>query len=142
MTSLPSTFSDFETIDDTNSTISEDNTIIHQTVSAQKNCSGNTSNLLIYLRDKQNITKNNYSEYLNEYEEPHVKLTNPNSSSCFPKRQELITRKVTSFIIKIVQPLFILQNLVFQDLLLTCKPGYKIPCKSQLKVYFIQHTYG
>ncbi|CAB4383098.1 unnamed protein product [Rhizophagus irregularis] len=125
MTSLPSTFSDFETIDDTNSTIS-----------------GNTSNLLIYLRDKQNITKNNYSEYLNEYEEPHVKLTNPNSSSCFPKRQELITRKVTSFIIKIVQPLFILQNLVFQDLLLTCKPGYKIPCKSQLKVYFIQHTYG
>ncbi|CAG8646092.1 zinc finger BED domain-containing protein 1-like [Rhizophagus irregularis DAOM 181602=DAOM 197198] len=37
MTSLPSTFSDSETIDDTNSTISEDNTIIHQTVSAQKN---------------------------------------------------------------------------------------------------------
>ncbi|RGB25813.1 hypothetical protein C1646_675281 [Rhizophagus diaphanus] len=105
MTSSPSTFSDSETIDDTNSTISEDDTIIHQTVSAQKNCShtsyffrvegdlvyckicelnftntnkkaygysrksGNTSNLLIHLRDKHNITKDNYSEYLNEYEE-------------------------------------------------------------------------
>jgi hypothetical protein len=30
---------------------------------------GNTSNLLLHLRDKHNITKDNYSEYLNEHEE-------------------------------------------------------------------------
>ncbi|PKY63601.1 hypothetical protein RhiirA4_493189, partial [Rhizophagus irregularis] len=104
---------------------------------------GNTSNLLIHLRDKHNITKDNYSEYLNEYEEPHVELTNPNSSSCSPKRQELITRKVTSFIIKNVQPLFILQNPAFQDLLLTCEPGYKIPCEKSIKsVLYSAYTWG
>jgi len=30
---------------------------------------GNTSNLIIHLRDKHNITKDNYSEYLDEREE-------------------------------------------------------------------------
>lgn len=108
MTSSPSTFSDSETIDDTNSTISETDTIIqiqHQTVSTRKNRShtsfffrvegdyayckiceinfantnkrihgysrkgGNTSNLISHLRDKHHITKDNYLEYLDEYEE-------------------------------------------------------------------------
>jgi hypothetical protein len=101
MTSSPSTISDSEAIDDTNSTISEGNSII-QTVSTWKNhryilfffrvredlsyckiCEantnkkafgyswkgGNTSNLITHLREKYDITKDNYSEYLDEHEE-------------------------------------------------------------------------
>ena|SRR5688572_3352277 len=105
MTSSIYTFSDSETIDDTNSTICEDDIIIQdqcQPVSTRKNRShtsfffrvegdlayckicelntnkkaygysrkgGNTSNLINHLRDKHNITKDNYSEYLDEREE-------------------------------------------------------------------------
>lgn len=109
MSSSPYTFSDSETIDDTNSTISESNTIIQnqrqQISSTRKNRShtifffrvdgdfayckicesnfantnkraygysrkgGNTTNLIAHLRDKYNITKDNYSEYLDEHEE-------------------------------------------------------------------------
>ncbi|PKC60142.1 hypothetical protein RhiirA1_399412, partial [Rhizophagus irregularis] len=109
MSSSPYTFSDSETIDDTNSTISESNTIIQnqrqQISSTRKNRShtifffrvdgdfayckicesnfantnkraygysqkgGNTTNLIAHLRDKHNITKDNYSEYLDEHEE-------------------------------------------------------------------------
>lgn len=108
MTSSPSTLSDTETINDTNSTISESDTIIQnqrQVASTRKNRShttfffrvdgdlayckicelnlantnkkaygysrkgGNTTNLIAHLRDKHNITKDNYSEYLDEHEE-------------------------------------------------------------------------
>ncbi|CAB4495133.1 unnamed protein product [Rhizophagus irregularis] len=140
MSSSPYTFSDSETIDDTNSTISESNTIIQnqrqQISSTRKNRShtifffrvdgdfayckicesnfantnkraygysqkgGNTTNLIAHLRDKHNITKDNYSEYLDEHEEPITELANHLSTTCSPKRQELITRKVTAFIIK------------------------------------------
>ena len=50
-----------------------------------------------------------------------------------PKRQELITKKVATFIVKNVQPLYILKNHAFRDLLLTCEPGYKIPCEKTFK---------
>ena len=101
MTSSLSTISDFKAIDDTNSTISEGDSII-QTVSTRKNHSytlfffrvrgdlsyckiceantnkkafgysrkgGNTSNLITHLREKHDITKDNYSEYLDQHEE-------------------------------------------------------------------------
>lgn len=45
----------------------------------------------------------------------------------------MITHKVATFIIQNVQPLYILQNNAFQDLLLTCEPGYKIPCEKTMK---------
>ena len=32
-----------------------------------------------------------------------------------------------------MQPLYILQNSAFQDLLLTCQPGYKVPCEKTIK---------
>ncbi|EXX53563.1 hypothetical protein RirG_242690 [Rhizophagus irregularis DAOM 197198w] len=125
MSSSPYTFSDSETIDDTNSTISESNTIIqnqHQQISStRKNRShtifffrvdgdfayckicesnfantnkraygysrkgGNTTNLIAHLRDKHNITKDNYSEYLDEHEEPIAELANHPSTTCSPK---------------------------------------------------------
>ncbi|EXX77317.1 hypothetical protein RirG_024880 [Rhizophagus irregularis DAOM 197198w] len=182
MSSSPSTFSDSETIDDTNSTISDGDTIAQnqrQTVSTRKNRShtlfffriagefayckicelnyvntnkqvysysrkgGNTTNLINHLRDKHGITKDNYLEYLDESEEPCVEPTNLNSSPCSSKRQELITRKVTTFIVKNVQPLYILQNQAFQDLLLTCEPGYKIPCDNSIKnVLYSAYTWS
>ncbi|CAB4383308.1 unnamed protein product [Rhizophagus irregularis] len=183
MSSSPYTFSDSETIDDTNSTISESDTIIQnqrqQIASTRKNRShtifffrvdgdfayckicesnfantnkraygysrkgGNTTNLIAHLRDKHNITKDNYSEYLDEHEEPIAELANHPSTTCSPKRQELITRKVTAFIIKNVQPLFVLQNQAFQDLLLTCEPGYKIPCDKSIKqMLFLAYTWS
>ncbi|CAB4395500.1 unnamed protein product [Rhizophagus irregularis] len=183
MSSSLYTFSDSETIDDTNSTISESDTIIQnqrqQIASTRKNRShtifffhvdgdfayckicesnfantnkraygysrkgGNTTNLIAHLRDKHNITKDNYSEYLDEHEEPIAELANHPSTTCSPKRQELITRKVTAFIIKNVQPLFVLQNQAFQDLLLTCELGYKIPCDKSIKqMLFLAYTWS
>ncbi|CAG8697210.1 1362_t:CDS:2 [Dentiscutata erythropus] len=52
---------------------------------------------------------------------------------CPPKRQELITQALVSFIIKFVQPLYILQNTSFRELLPTCEPGYRIPCNKTVK---------
>ncbi|CAB5191008.1 unnamed protein product [Rhizophagus irregularis] len=151
MSSSSSTFSDSETIDDTNSTISDGDTIAQnqrQTVSTRKNCShtlfffriagefayckicelnyvntnkqvygyswkgGNTTNLINHLRDKHEITKDNYLEYLDESEEN-------------------------------VQPLYILQNQAFQDLLLTCEPSYKISCDNSIKnVLYSAYTWS
>ncbi|RIB11668.1 hypothetical protein C2G38_2250016 [Gigaspora rosea] len=86
---------------------------------------GNTSNLINHLRDKHGITKDNYLGFLDEHNEPrrdqveHSKVVTP----CTPKQQELITQSLISFIIKFVQPLYILQNESFRELLLTCH-GY------------------
>ncbi|CAB5184644.1 unnamed protein product [Rhizophagus irregularis] len=153
MSSSPYTFSDSETIDDTNSTINGDFAYCKICESNFANTNkraygysrkgGNTTNLIAHLRDKHNITKDNYSEYLDEHEEPIAELANHPSTTCSPKRQELITRKVTAFIIKNVQPLFVLQNQAFQDLLLTCEPGYKIPCDKSIKqMLFLAYTWS
>ncbi|CAG8779548.1 9247_t:CDS:1, partial [Cetraspora pellucida] len=52
---------------------------------------------------------------------------------CSSKRQELITQMLISFIIKFIQPLYILQNPSFRELIFTCEPGYKIPCDKTVK---------
>ncbi|CAB4398706.1 unnamed protein product [Rhizophagus irregularis] len=153
MSSSPYTFSDSKTIDDTNSTINGDFAYCKICESNFANTNkraygysrkgGNTTNLIAHLRDKHNITKDNYSEYLDEHEEPIAELANHPSTTCSPKRQELITRKVTAFIIKNVQPLFVLQNQAFQDLLLTCESGYKIPCDKSIKqMLFLAYTWS
>ncbi|PKY54547.1 hypothetical protein RhiirA4_473417 [Rhizophagus irregularis] len=118
----PYTFSDSETIDDTNSTINSDFAYckIYESNFANINKRAysyswkgeNTTNLIAHLKDKHNITKDNYSEYLDEHEEPIAEFTNHSSTTYSPKQQELITRKVTAFI-KNVQPLFVLQNQAF-----------------------------
>ncbi|CAB5368250.1 unnamed protein product [Rhizophagus irregularis] len=42
-----------------------------------------------------------------------------------------------------VQPLYILQNQAFQDLLLTCESGYKIPCDNSIKnVLYSAYTWS
>lgn len=61
---------------------------------------------------------------------------NFDSPPCSSKQQEIITQKVATFIIKNVQPLYILQSQAFRDLLLTCEPGYKIPCEKTIKEVF------
>ncbi|GET51787.1 hypothetical protein GLOIN_2v1788091 [Rhizophagus irregularis DAOM 181602=DAOM 197198] len=97
MSSSSSTFSDSETIDDTNSTISDAGEFAYckicelNYVNTNKQVygyswkSGNTTNLINHLRDKHEITKDNYLEYLDESEEPCVELTNLNSSPYSPK---------------------------------------------------------
>ncbi|CAB5213019.1 unnamed protein product [Rhizophagus irregularis] len=124
MSSSPSTFSDFETIDDTNSTISDAGEFAYckicelnyintnKQVYSYSRKGGNTTNLINHLKDKHGITKDNYLEYLDESEEN-------------------------------VQPLYILQNQAFQDLLLTCEPGYKIPCDNSIKnVLYSAYTWS
>ncbi|CAJ0830078.1 287_t:CDS:2 [Entrophospora sp. SA101] len=76
---------------------------------------GNTTNLIVHLRDKHKITKENYFQFLDN------------------SNQELITQKLVTFIIKFIQPLYILQNQYFRELLLICEPGYRIPCDKTVK---------
>ncbi|CAG8441969.1 5838_t:CDS:2, partial [Scutellospora calospora] len=47
---------------------------------------------------------------------------------CSPDQQELVTQKLITFVIKFVQPLYILEEESFKDLMTACVPGYKIPC--------------
>ncbi|GBB87993.1 hypothetical protein RclHR1_01450021 [Rhizophagus clarus] len=65
MTRSPPTFSDSETIGDTNP---EGDTTIQDQRQTSEFGSGNTSNLIAHLRDKYNTSKDNYSEYLDERE--------------------------------------------------------------------------
>ncbi|EXX55856.1 hypothetical protein RirG_221500 [Rhizophagus irregularis DAOM 197198w] len=79
---------------------------------------GNTSSMIAHLRDKHGITKDNFTNYLDEYREPkwdqshQTQVTDYYSSSkpCPAKRQELSARKLIQFIIHFVLPLYILQN--------------------------------
>ncbi|CAG8770445.1 6391_t:CDS:10, partial [Gigaspora margarita] len=74
---------------------------------------GNTTNLINHLRDKHGITKENHKEFLDEHNEPQRDQT-----------------KITEYA---KTPLYILQNASFRELILTCKPGYKIPCDKSVK---------
>ncbi|CAG8456639.1 7010_t:CDS:2 [Cetraspora pellucida] len=99
---------------------------------------GNTTNLINHLRDKHQITKENYLEFLDEHNEPRrdqTKITEYTKAAtpCSSKQQELITQMLVSFIVKFVQLLYILQNQSFRELLLICEPGYKIPCDKTVK---------
>ncbi|GBC17180.2 zinc finger BED domain-containing protein 1-like [Rhizophagus irregularis DAOM 181602=DAOM 197198] len=68
---------------------------------------GNTSSMIAHLRDKHGITKDNFTNYLDEYREPkwdqshQTQVTDYYSSSkpCPAKRQELSARKLIQFII-------------------------------------------
>ncbi|CAJ0841847.1 12090_t:CDS:2 [Entrophospora sp. SA101] len=99
---------------------------------------GNTTNLIVHLRDKHKITKENYFQFLDNSNQPRRDQTQiigylKAAAPCSPKRQELITQKLVTFIIKFIQPLYILQNQYFCELLLICEPGYRIPCDKTVK---------
>ncbi|CAJ0926687.1 17964_t:CDS:10 [Entrophospora sp. SA101] len=99
---------------------------------------GNTTNLIVHLRDKHKITKENYFQFLDNSNQPRRDQTQiigylKAAAPCSPKRQELITQKLVTFIIKFIQPLYILQNQYFRELLLICEPGYRIPCDKTVK---------
>ncbi|GES96289.1 zinc finger BED domain-containing protein 1-like [Rhizophagus clarus] len=72
---------------------------------------GSTSNLAVHLRDKHGVTKNNYLEYLDP-KENEAQVTN---YRCSETRQQELLRLLITFIIKFVQPLYILQNNAFRD---------------------------
>ncbi|CAG8832114.1 3798_t:CDS:2, partial [Gigaspora margarita] len=55
------------------------------------------------------------------------------SAPCSYQWQKEITKKLVEFIIQYVQPLYILQVDAFRNLLLTCEPGYRIPCDKTVK---------
>ncbi|CAG8638925.1 11782_t:CDS:2, partial [Cetraspora pellucida] len=68
---------------------------------------GNTTNLINHLHDKHNITKENYTEFLDEHNEPRhdqTKITEyaKTATPCSSKWQELITQMLISFIIKFI----------------------------------------
>ncbi|CAG8523096.1 4185_t:CDS:2, partial [Cetraspora pellucida] len=92
---------------------------------------GNTSNMIAHLRDKHNITKDNYTDHLDEHNEPKCdqsKVTdyyNNTASPCLPQRQQLIMRKLIQFIIRFVQPLYILQDQSFREFVYACELGFR-----------------
>lgn len=90
------------------------------------------------MQDRHYITKKNYLQFLDENQQPRsdqLQITNyiNVSTLCSYKQQEEITKKLVEFIIQYVQPLYILQVDAFQNLLLTCEPGYRIPCDKTVK---------
>ncbi|CAB4488933.1 unnamed protein product [Rhizophagus irregularis] len=100
--------------------------------------SGNTSSMIAHLRDKHGITKDNFTNYLDEYREDQshqTQVTDYYSSSkpCSAKRQELLARKLIQFIIHFVLPLYILQNRFFREFIYACEPGFRIPCDKTAK---------
>jgi Protein of unknown function (DUF 659) len=52
---------------------------------------------------------------------------------CSETRQQELVRLLIIFIIKFVQPLYILQNDAFRDFVHGCEPGFQIPCESTVK---------
>ncbi|CAG8471974.1 11262_t:CDS:2 [Cetraspora pellucida] len=100
---------------------------------------GNTSNMISHLRDKHNITKDNYTDHLDEHNEPKCvqnKVTDyyhNMAPPCSSQRQQLIARKLIQFIIQFVQPLYILQDQSFREFVYACEPGFRIPCDKTSK---------
>ncbi|CAG8850890.1 26655_t:CDS:1, partial [Gigaspora margarita] len=62
-----------------------------------------------------------------------------NSTPLSPKRQNELTKVVVEFIINDVQPLHILQNLFFCQMLLEFQPQYQILCASIVKKYILEN---
>ena len=52
---------------------------------------------------------------------------------CDGIRQQELVRLLITFIIKFVQPLYILKNGAFQDFIHACEPGFVIPCEKTIK---------
>ncbi|CAG8585191.1 6834_t:CDS:2 [Gigaspora margarita] len=83
---------------------------------------------MAHLWNRYHITKKNYLHdqlqiinYINIF------------APCSYQWQEEITKKLIEFIIQYIQPLYILQVDAFWNLLLICKPGYRIPCNKTVK---------
>lgn len=52
---------------------------------------------------------------------------------CNETRQKELSRLLITFIIKFVQPLYILQNDSFRKFVYACEPGFQIPCEKTAK---------
>ncbi|CAG8538662.1 24407_t:CDS:2 [Gigaspora rosea] len=107
---------------------------------------GNTSNLDAHLRDKHKITRDNYKQFLDESDEPTVdqtKITNfyKKSAPCTNQRQTYLSQLLIKFIIKFVEPLYILQDEDFYEFVNACEPGFRIPCTKTAKG-FIHQAYN
>ncbi|CAB5211948.1 unnamed protein product [Rhizophagus irregularis] len=94
---------------------------------------GSTSNLAVHLRDKYGVTKNNYLEYLDVNNEPKENDAQITNYRCSETRQQELMRLLIIFIIKFVQPLYILQNDAFHNFVHSCEPGFQIPCEKTAK---------
>ncbi|CAG8615438.1 6544_t:CDS:2, partial [Cetraspora pellucida] len=100
---------------------------------------GNTSNMIAHLRDKHNIIKDNYTDYLDEHNEPkcdQTKVTNYFNHMvplCLPHMQQLIARKLIQFIIQFVEPLYILQDESFCKLIYICVSVFRMPYNKTVK---------
>ncbi|PKC75120.1 hypothetical protein RhiirA1_506003 [Rhizophagus irregularis] len=94
---------------------------------------GSTSNLAVHLRDKHGVTKNNYLEYLDVNNEPKENDAQITNYRCSETRQQELMRLLIIFIIKFVQPLYILQNDAFRNFVHSCEPGFQIPCEKTAK---------
>ncbi|GBC47675.2 zinc finger BED domain-containing protein 1-like [Rhizophagus irregularis DAOM 181602=DAOM 197198] len=79
---------------------------------------GSTSNLAVHLRDKHGPKEND------------AQITN---YRCSETRQQELMRLLIIFIIKFVQPLYILQNDAFRNFVHSCEPGFQIPCEKTAK---------
>ncbi|CAG8451502.1 6231_t:CDS:2 [Cetraspora pellucida] len=107
---------------------------------------GSTGHLTHHLRERHNITANNYKEHLDSSQEPIVKvnlITNyiTNLPPLSTKRQNELTKVLIEFIVCDIQPLYILQDPSFRRLLLEFQPQYRIPCASTVKKH-ISETYS
>ncbi|CAG8710291.1 6827_t:CDS:2 [Gigaspora margarita] len=99
---------------------------------------GNTSNLSAHLYDKHKITINNYKQFLDETSEPNIdqiKLTEfyKKSAPCTNQRQTYLSQLLIKFIIRFVEPLYILEDEDFREFVNRCEPGYRIPCVKSAK---------
>ncbi|GBB91537.1 hypothetical protein RclHR1_01890011 [Rhizophagus clarus] len=94
---------------------------------------GSTSNLAVHLRDKHGVTKNNYLEYLDVNNEPKENEAQVTNYRCSETWQQELLRLLITFIIKFVQPLYILQNNAFCDFVHGCEPRFQIPCEKTAK---------
>ncbi|CAG8588136.1 5785_t:CDS:2 [Cetraspora pellucida] len=80
---------------------------------------GSIGHLTYHLRERHNITANNYKEHLDSSQEPIVKvnlITNyiTNLPSLSTKRQNELIKVLIEFIVYDIQPLYILQDSSFQ----------------------------
>ncbi|CAG8443569.1 13209_t:CDS:2 [Cetraspora pellucida] len=99
---------------------------------------GNTSNLSAHLRDKHKITSDNYKQFLDETSKPNIdqtKLTDfyKKSAPCTTQRQTYLSQLLIKFIIRFVEPLYILEDEDFREFVNGCEPGYRIPCVKSAK---------
>ncbi|CAG8489206.1 25896_t:CDS:2 [Gigaspora margarita] len=87
---------------------------------------GTTSNIATHLREKHGITKQNFRDYLNTNVEPKENLMFV--PQCSKIRQKELSQLLSKFMVKFVEPLYILQDKDFREFVLGYEPGFRIPC--------------